>query len=128
MTYGVDGSSNVSVNTFTYQTVPPQQQHPPPQQQQQVDTQSPLVPSQQPAPPIGCQPVAMQALAGMTANSAYQILTQSQQQGQGSPSSTQQQQQQQQQQAAVSLPPPTQHSDYSCGTPEGMCTPKGGLL
>jgi hypothetical protein len=108
MAYGVDGSNNVSVNTFTYQAVPTQQQ-PPPQQQQAppIDTQ---LQGQQPAPPV-----AMQALAGMAANSAYQILTQQQQQAQVSPSTTQQQQQ-----AAVSLPPPTQHSDYSCATPEGM--------
>lgn len=104
--YGMDGTNNVSINTFTYQTAP-QQQAPP------IDTQQqPLVQTQPPPPIAPGQP--MQALAGMAANSAYQILSQPQQQVQGSPTSAQQQQQ-----AVVSLPQ-AQQSDYSCGTSEGM--------
>lgn len=104
----MDGTNNVSINTFTYQTAP-QQQAPP------IDTQQqPLVQTQPPPPIAPGQP--MQALAGMAANSAYQILSQPQQQVQGSPTSAQQQQQ-----AVVSLPQ-AQQSDYSCGTSEGAGT------
>ena len=115
LTYGMDGTNNVSVNTFTYQPGPPQQ---PPQQQQSppIDSQSQLVQTQQPVP------VAMQAVAGMAANSGYQILTQPQQQVQGSPTTTQQQLPPQQPVVSLTETP----SDYSCGTPDGMKLGGGG--
>lgn len=106
LAYGMDGTNNVSVNTFTYQPGPPQ---PPQQQPPPIDPQPPIVQTQQPVP------VAMQAVAGMAANSGYQILTQPQQQVQGSPTTTQQQLPPQQPVVSLTETP----SEYSCGTPDG---------
>lgn len=107
----MEGANNVNLDSLTYQTL--QQQQAPPLDNNQ------LVQTQQSSPAIaGCQPAAMQALAGMAANSAYQILTQPQQQVQGSPTT---QQPQQPPPAIVTLPhTELPQSDY--GTPEGAGT------
>ena len=146
--YSIDGGTTIAANTLSYQTLQ-QQQVPPP-----IDSQQQLVLTQQsqPASMHGCHNLQapMQALAGLPANAAYQILTQQQQQVQGSvmtqqqqapppqqaqpsqqqqqqvPASQQQQQpsapQQQQQPAIVTLP--QTHPDYACGATEG----KGSLI
>lgn len=114
MAYSIDGTGTIS-NTIPYQTV---QQSPP------IDTQQQLVALQpQPAPP-GIQPGSM----NLSANAAYQILSQQQQQQQTTPPHHQQQQQQQQpsqpQPTIVSLP--QGQGDYSC--PTTIPTPEGGKI
>ena len=129
LTYSMEGSNSVSVNNLTYQTIPTQpqqqQQQQQPSQQQATPLDNQLVQNQQSPPQIAAcqQPTAMQALAGMAANSGYQIFSQPQPplaQGsvvQGSPTSQQPPQQQQTSSTVVTLPPvtppQTQHTDYS---------------
>ncbi len=149
--YSIDGTT-ITANTLSYQTLQQQQQ----QQQQQVpppiEQQLVLTQQSQAAPNLmhGCHNMQapMQALAGISANAAYQILTQQQQQQvQGSVMSQQQQapppqqqapptqqqpppqqQQQQQQQPAIVTLPTSQHPEYACGTTEGKKLPYTPIL
>ena len=126
LTYSIEGSNSVSVNNLTYQTIPTQpQQQQQPSQQQATPLDNQLVQNQQSPPQIAAcqQPTAMQALAGMAANSGYQIFSQPQPslaQGSVVQSPTSQQPPQQQQASSSTVvtlppvtPPQTQHTDYS---------------